>query len=305
VCSSDLINPAVTEQDAIEMLAQHIITQPVFEALFEDYSFVKNNPISQSMHGIITALNERNKKEDTEKLDKFYVSVQQRASDIDNSEGKQKIIVELYDKFFRTAFPKVTEKLGIVYTPVEIVDFIIHSVEDILQKEFGRGMTDENVHILDPFTGAGTFITRLLQSGIIKDEDLKRKYLKEIHANEIVLLAYYIASINIENVYHDRIGSREWGVGNRDSEVRKLDVLPAHSDYEYIPVNDNYLLAAERAPEYGEVKSQYTSFPGICLTDTFQLGETKEGENLFSEIFPQNSERVLEQQKNAFTGDYE
>jgi predicted helicase len=290
------INPAVTEQEAIEMLAQHIITQPVFEALFEDYSFVRNNTVSQSLQGIIAALDEKTKKKDTEKLDKFYFSVQERASGIDNSEGRQRVIVELYDKFFRTAFPKVTEKLGIVYTPVEIVDFIIHSVEDVLQKEFGRSMSDENVHILDPFTGTGTFITRLLQSGIIKDDDLKRKYLQEIHANEIVLLAYYIASINIENEYHDLIGSREWGVGSRESEAGKRSSLPKQIDYGQIPDNDNYLLAAEKEPEYGV--NQYTSFPGICLTDTFQLGETIEGENLFSEIFPQNSERVL-RQKNT------
>jgi len=197
------INPGVTKENAIEMLAQHIITQPVFEALFENYSFVQNNPVSRSLEGIIAALRAQSAEGDTQKLESFYASVRNRAKDIDNSEAKQKIIVELYDKFFRTAFPKVAEKLGIVYTPVEIVDFIIQSVEDVLQKEFNRSMTDENVHILDPFTGTGTFITRLLQSGIIKPEDLTRKYLHEIHANEIVLLAYYIASINIENVYHD------------------------------------------------------------------------------------------------------
>jgi len=275
------INPAVTEQEAIEMLAQHIITQPVFEALFEDYSFVKNNTVSQSLQGIIAALDEKSKKKDAEKLSKFYVSVQERASDIDNSEGKQRVIVELYDKFFRTAFPKVTEKLGIVYTPVEIVDFIIHSVEDVLQKEFGRSMSDENVHILDPFTGTGTFITRLLQSGIIKDDDLKRKYLKEIHANEIVLLAYYIASINIENEYHEQLKKAE------------------PYDEAFLPPIEEMFVAdviqfTETKPEHKK-NLAYTSFPGICLTDTFQLGETIESEEFFSEIFPQNSERVLRQ----------
>lgn len=276
------INPSVTEQDAIEMLAQHIITQPVFEALFEDYSFVKNNTVSKSLQGIIDAINEHTRKEDTQKLERFYIDVQKRAEGIDNGEAKQKIIVELYDKFFRTAFPKVTEKLGIVYTPVEIVDFIIHSVEDILQKEFGRSMTDENVHILDPFTGTGTFITRLLQSGIIRNEDLKRKYTKEIHANEIVLLAYYIASINIENVYHDQL---------RIAEPYNPAFFPGEEQNaaEVIPFPGKK--AAKKKEE------QYTPFPGICLTDTFQLGETAEGESLFSEIFPQNSERVLQQQK--------
>ena len=175
-----------------------------------------------------------------------------RASGIDNAEGKQRIIIELYDKFFKTAFPKMVEKLGIVYTPVEVVDFIIHSVADILQKEFGRSISDENVHILDPFTGTGTFITRLLQSGVINSRDLARKYTQEIHCNEIVLLAYYIAAVNIENTFHD---------------------LQPETNTTYIP------------------------FDGICLTDTFQLGETADGEKLFSEMFPQNSKRVQRQQK--------
>ncbi|MGZ8160892.1 MAG: N-6 DNA methylase [Methylobacter sp.] len=129
-----------------------------------------------------------------------------RAAGIDNATGKQRIIVELYDKFFRNAFPKMTERLGIVYTPVEVVDFIIHSVNDALQNEFGQTLGSESVHIMDPFTGTGTFITRLLQSGLIDQEQLAHKYQNEIHANEIVLLAYYIAAINIEAVYHSIMG---------------------------------------------------------------------------------------------------
>ena len=197
------INPSVSETEAIEMLAQHIITRPVFEALFENYSFVRNNPISQSMQQVLSLLEEENTEQENETLQKFYDSVKMRASEIDNAEAKQKIIVELYDKFFKTAFPKLVGRLGIVYTPVEVVDFIIGSVNDVLHKEFGRSLADENIHILDPFTGTGTFITRLLQSGLIHGESLERKYLHELHANEIVLLAYYIASVNIENVYHD------------------------------------------------------------------------------------------------------
>ena len=115
-------------------------------------------------------------------------------------------MVELYDKFFRNAFPKMTERLGIVYTPVEVVDFILHSVNHLLQTEFGQTVGSPGVHILDPFTGTGTFITRLLQSGLIKPEELAHKYKHEIHANEIVLLAYYIAAINIEAVYHSIMG---------------------------------------------------------------------------------------------------
>ncbi len=244
------INPSITQQEAIEMLSQHIITKPVFEALFEGYSFVKNNPISVSMQSMLDLLEGQAIEKDTETLQKFYESVKMRASGIDNAEGKQRIIIELYDKFFKTAFPKMVERLGIVYTPVEVVDFIVHSVNDVLKKEFGRSISDENIHILDPFTGTGTFITRLLQSGLINKKDLKRKYEHEIHANEIVLLAYYIAAVNIENAYHDALE-----------------------------------------------QTTYSPFDGICLTDTFQLGETDEGEKLFSDMFPQNSARVAKQKK--------
>ena len=134
------------------MLAQHLITQPVFEALFEDYSFVRNNPISQSMEKMLTLLEEHKDEKDAETLQKFYDSVRERAKDIDNAEAKQKIIIELYDKFFCTAFPMMVERLGIVYTPTEVVDYIIHSVDAVLHKEFGRTLSDENLHILEPIS---------------------------------------------------------------------------------------------------------------------------------------------------------
>ena len=197
------INDSIDEAQAIEMLAQHMITRPVFDALFKDYEFVNNNSISRSMQDMLEVLEAEGMEMDTSVLDKFYTSVRNNVSNIDNLEAKQTIIKNLYEKFFKGAFPLTVEKLGIVYTPVECVDFIIHSVEDILQSEFGTSLTNENVHILDPFTGTGTFITRLLQSGIIKKEDMLRKYRDEIHCNEIVLLAYYIADVNIEAVYHD------------------------------------------------------------------------------------------------------
>lgn len=197
------INDSIDQGQAIEMLAQHMITRPVFDALFKDYQFVNNNAVSRSMQDMIEVLISEGLEMDTVVLDKFYTSVRNNVSDIDNLEGKQTIIKNLYEKFFKGAFPLTVEKLGIVYTPVECVDFIIHSVESILQREFHTSLTNEDVHILDPFTGTGTFITRLLQSGIIRPEDMLRKYRNEIHCNEIVLLAYYIADVNIESVYHD------------------------------------------------------------------------------------------------------
>jgi len=275
------INPSVTEQDAVEMLAQHFITKPVFEALFENYSFAQNNAISKGLSGMVSILNEQTPKEDNEKLERFYNSVKERAKGIDNAESKQKIIIELYDKFFKTAFPKTVEKLGIVYTPVEVVDFIINSVEDVLKKEFGRSISDENVHVLDPFTGTGTFIVRLLQSGIIKPEDMGRKYRNELHACEIVLLAYYIASINIENSYHDFV------------QEHKQEI----QEYEDEQFWKEERLAANRPFSYKEI--EYESFDGIVLTDTFQM--TEDNSALIEDVFPQNSTRVNKLKKTPLT----
>jgi predicted helicase len=202
------INPNVTQDEAIEMLSQHLITKPVFDALFEGYEFTKFNPVSQTMQRMLDVLESQSLQKEVKTLEKFYQSVRERASGIDNAEGKQRIIIELYDKFFRAAFPRLVERLGIVYTPVEVVDFIIKSADFALKQEFGVGLSDEGVHVLDPFTGTGTFIVRLLQSGLIKPEDLQRKFTSEMHGNEIVLLAYYIAAINIEESYHFLSGGK-------------------------------------------------------------------------------------------------
>ncbi|MBX9597063.1 MAG: DEAD/DEAH box helicase family protein [Burkholderiales bacterium] len=254
------LNDSITEEEVIEMLAQHIITRPVFNALFSDYNFADNNSISRSMQKVIDLLDAHHIDNEAKKLDKFYASVKRRADGIDNAEAKQKIIVELYDKFFRNAFPRMTERLGIVYTPVECVDFIIHSVNDILKQEFNQELGDRNTHIIDPFTGTGTFITRLMQSGLLTKEQLEYKYnlqdktvngekikTTELHANEIVLLAYYIASINIEAVYHAIVGGK------------------------------------------------YQPFEGICLTDTFQLNE--KSEDLITPQLADNNHRRKTQKK--------
>jgi predicted helicase len=199
----DDLNPEISESDAVEMLAQHLITKPVFDTLFQGNKFTSENAISNAMETVLGQLYEQNIEAESDTLRKFYDSVRRRAADIVTSTGRQTLILELYDRFFKNAFPALTQKLGIVYTPVEVVDFIIQSVDDVLREEFGKNLGSENVHILDPFTGTGTFITRLMQSGVIKPEELRHKYENEIHANEIVLLAYYIAAINIEAVYQD------------------------------------------------------------------------------------------------------
>ena len=239
------LNPSVSQNDAIEMLAQHIITKPVFDALFEGYAFTSKNPVSQSMQKIMDILEAQALDKEHETLEGFYASVRERASGITDPKGRQKIIVELYDKFFKTAFPRMVERLGIVYTPVEIVDFILHSADAALQAHFGTRLADQNVHILDPFTGTGTFPVRLIETGLIPPDKLPYKYRHEMHANEIVLLAYYIAAINIEEAFHRVTGL------------------------------------------------EYEPFPGIVLTDTFQMNEPQTGD--LDEGLPENHKRADQQ----------
>ena len=202
------LNDSISDDDAAAMLSQHLITRPVFDALFGGSEFTARNPVSQVMQRMADELEERGLEAETEELAGFYASVRHRVEGIDNAAGRQRVAIELYDNFFRKAYPRDAERLGIVYTPVEIVDFIIRSVAELLREHFGASLSDEGVHILDPFTGTGTFIVRLLQSGRISPDDLPRKYRWELHANEIMLLAYYIAAVNIENTYGDLLGAQ-------------------------------------------------------------------------------------------------
>ena len=280
------LNPSVDAAQAIEMLAQHIITRPVFDALFADYQFVNNNAVSRSMQRMIDLLQEQAFEKDTEILDKFYKSVRMNVGGIDNLEGKQTIIKNLYEKFFKGAFPLTVEKLGIVYTPVECVDFIIRSVDDILKAEFNTSLTAQNVHILDPFVGTGTFITRLLQSGLIRPEDMERKYLNEIHCNEIVLLAYYIADVNIESVFHEI--------------TRRKTYLP----YSGICLTDTFQLAEKKHNELfteffqdnsKRVKKQMaTHVKVIAGNPPYSIGQKSANDNAQNTVYPAMEKRLSE-----------
>ena len=208
----DDLNPEISKDDAVEMLAQHMVTQPIFDALFGEAAAARRNTVSQGMATVLEVLRPTGIDVEAESLDPFYDSVRRRVQGASSTEARQAIVVELYDKFFRKAFPKVTERLGIVYTPVEIVDFILRSVQDVLRTEFGSSLGEPDVHILDPFTGTGTFIARMIQSGLLSPEEILRKYggdgqTPELHANEIVLLAYYIASVNIESAFQGATGA--------------------------------------------------------------------------------------------------
>ena len=205
------VNENVSEEQAISMLAQQIVTKPIFERLFGNEGFVLDNSVSHTIDGMLKEIDAKKGLEDIDdRLKEFYASVERTLSRIDTVDGKQKVITALYEKFFKNAFPKDQAINGVVYTPIEIVDFIIHSAVEVLKQEFGRDINDEGVNVLDPFTGTGTFIARLMESGLITKENLERKYRKELFANEITLLAYYIAAVNIENTYSRITGSESY-----------------------------------------------------------------------------------------------
>ena len=203
----DSLNPSITEQDAVEMIAQHIITVPVFDALFGDFEFAKSNPVSVAIERFLGALEEHKIEEasDSEVLDDVYASVRRRAAAIQSDAARQQLIRDLYEKFFKVAFKATSDKMGVVYTPTEIIDYILRETDRVLKREFGQSLADDRVHILDPFAGTGSFMAHLIESDLIPDEKLKRKYTREIHSNEILLLAYYIMTVNIEYAYHARM----------------------------------------------------------------------------------------------------
>jgi predicted helicase len=279
------LNRSITKSDAVEMLAQHLITRPVFEALFEKYSFVKNNPVSIAMQKMLDLLDEQALEKETETLDKFYESVKTRAKGIDNAEGRQKIIIELYDKFFKTAFPTMAEKLGIVYTPVEVVDFIINSVNEVLRNEFDRSLGDENVHILDPFTGTGTFVTRLIQSGLIGPAELEHKFKTEIHANEIVLLAYYIAAVNIENAYHDLMPQKNY---------TPFDGICLTDTFQLSETDENTKLFSEMFPHNSERVAAQKKAPlrVIIGNPPYSVGQRSANDNAQNQSYPVLDARI-------------
>lgn len=254
------LNDSITAESAIDMLSQHLVTKPVFDAVFDGYDFAAENPVAQVMGRMLRVLDGSNLEAETERLEGFYESVRERCAGIDNAAGKQRVITELYEKFFSLAFSKTAKSLGIVYTPVQIVDFILRSVDWLARTHLGRGISDEGVHVLDPFTGTGTFIVRLLQSGLISKADLARKYAQELHANEILLLAYYIAAANIEVTYRD---------------LMRSDAPSASSD------------------ESDPAQAGYTPFDGIVLADTFQM--TEDGDTLDQSVFVANNERAAAQ----------
>ncbi|GAA7094739.1 DEAD/DEAH box helicase family protein [Helicobacter pylori] len=200
------IHSNIKEDEALDMITSHIITKPIFDAIFGDNI---KNPISKALDKMVEKLSTLGLQGETKDLKNLYESVKTEAMHAKSQKSQQELIKNLYNTFFKVAFRKQSEKLGIVYTPIEVVDFILRATNGILKKHFHTDFNDKNITIFDPFTGTGSFIARLLskENGLISDEALKEKFLNHLFAFDIVLLAYYIALINITQAAQNRDGS--------------------------------------------------------------------------------------------------
>ncbi len=202
----DNIHANIREEEALDMITSHIITKPIFDAIFGDNI---KNPIAKALDKMVEKLSSLGLEGETKDLKNLYESVKTEAARAKSQKSQQELIKNLYNTFFKEAFRKQSEKLGIVYTPIEVVDFILRATNGILKKHFNTDFNDQSITIFDPFTGTGSFIARLLskENALISDEALKEKFQKNLFAFDIVLLSYYIALINITQAAQNRDSS--------------------------------------------------------------------------------------------------
>ncbi|GAA9531002.1 DEAD/DEAH box helicase family protein [Helicobacter pylori] len=200
------IHQNIKEEEALDMITSHIITKPIFDAIFGDNI---KNPIAKALDKMVLKLSDLGLEGETKDLKNLYESVKTEAARAKSQKSQQELIKNLYNTFFKEAFKKQSEKLGIVYTPIEVVDFILRATNGILKKHFNTDFNDQSITIFDPFTGTGSFIARLLskENALISDEALKEKFQKGLFAFDIVLLSYYIALINITQAAQNRDSS--------------------------------------------------------------------------------------------------
>ena len=200
------INPNLSVEAVETMLIQHLMTERIFRRIFDNPDFTRRNVIAVEIEKVIDSMTAKqfSRNEFLKDLDHFYRAIELAAESTQDYSEKQQFMNSVYERFFQGFSPKEADTHGIVYTPQPIVDFMVRSVEDILKKEFGRSLSDKGVHILDPFVGTGNFITRVMKE--IKTTALPYKYENELHCNEVMLLPYYVASMNIEHEYLERTG---------------------------------------------------------------------------------------------------
>ena len=199
------ISPAVSAGDVREMLLQHILTQDIFLRVFAEDQFHRENNVARRLDALEqTFFTGDLRRNAVDRLRFYYGAIGRAADEIADYAEKQQFLKAIYEDFYKAYNPAAADRLGVVYTPNEVVDFIIRGADYLLQKHFGRSLADDNVQILDPATGTGTFVSNLIN--YLPEDRLERKYRKEIHANEVAILPYYIANLNIEYTYREKMG---------------------------------------------------------------------------------------------------
>ena len=285
---NDSIGQHLDRDEIIDMLAQHIVIKPVLDELFRGFPFTEQNPIAKGLSDMLVKLDAEGLTKTNQDLRGFYQSVEFRMQNVTTVEDRQKVIVDLFDRFFKVAFPKQQDKLGIVYTPIEVVDFINHSVNDILKKEFGSSLGSHGVHIMDPFTGTGTFITRMMQCPeLISAQELEHKYRHELHAQEILPLAYYVASINIESVYHDMM-SKDAAHYERNRIVVLTDT--------FSEVEDKAHTITGSFGDNSELRDAVRALPlkVIVGNPPYSIGQESQNDDNQNESYPELEKRIGE-----------
>lgn len=283
-----LLNPGISDKDCVNMLSEHIVTLPVLKAIFNENSMIDLNPVTQIMESMVKKL--KGLESEIKALEPFYDSVRKTVAGVTSKEGRQEIIRKLFEKFFKYALPSSAEKFGIVYTPIEIVDFIINSVSDVLKNEFNESIANKGVKILDPFTGTGTFIVRVLdklKSLGISDEDFTHKYNHDIWANEIMLLAYYISLINIEDTYGKIVG--KFSPFNHDvlTDTFELEEKKSKNYQPMLFEENDFKIANEKANE-----EQAQDIRIIIGNPPYSVGQKNAMDNNSNTSYPNLDERI-------------
>ncbi len=280
------IHQSIREDEALDMITSHIITKPIFDAIFGDNI---KNPISKALDKMVEKLSTLGLQGETKDLKNLYESVKTEAMHAKSQKSQQELIKNLYNTFFKEAFRKQSEKLGIVYTPIEVVDFILRATDGILKKHFNTDFNDKNITIFDPFTGTGSFIARLLskENELISDEALKEKFLNHLFAFDIVLLAYYIALINITQAAQNRDGSLKnfKNIALTDS----LDIYEEKNDKGVLPI-------FEDLKENKEIKStiEKQNIRVIIGNPPYSAGAKSQNDNNQNLSHPKLEKRVTE-----------
>ena len=280
------INPNIAEAAVEEMLIQHLLTERLFRTVFNRPAFTRRNVIAFEIENVIDALTSHSFSRDEflSSLDRFYVAIERTAETISDFSHKQQFLNTVYEQFFQGFSVKVADTHGIVYTPQPIVDFMVKSVAAILEREFGRSLADEGVHIIDPFVGTGNFVVRMMRE--IPKTALERKYASELHCNEVMLLPYYIASMNIEHEYYDATG--------------------VYEPFEGICLVDTFDLAEDRQlPLFAQEntkrveKQKETPMFVVIGNPPYNVGQVNENDNNKNRKYPTMDKRVADTYSKA------